>query len=380
LGSSPYTISRRGLLAAALAGTLNGACGRKRGTRYQGWLFAASGAERSVVVANLAQFRRITAISLPHAPDQLAWSRDRVFVTSREGSELIEISPARFQMAGRTSLPGKPHWFRPLPDGDTAILVTDDPPAVLRIDLNKRRVIARLALAAPPSGVDLTDTLLALTIPATRSILRVALPGLKPAAPTATGVPCETLRFRPDGKTILAGAPADRQIITVDSATGALLVRLPLPISPARFCFNSDGGQMFVSGAGEDSVAIVSPYQNEVGETMLAGRTPGAMAVSPTQNLLFVANSASGDLTILDIDTRHLSASVHTGGNPGEVLITPDGEYALVLDTQSGSVSVVRIPTVLDHKVKTKPLFTVFPTAAAAHSAIIVPFMPGAGV
>jgi hypothetical protein len=39
---------------------------------------------------------------------------------------------------------------------------------------------------------------------------------------------------------------------------------------------------------------------------------------------------------------------------------------------------VVRIATVLDHKPKTNsppsPLFTVFPTAADARSAIIVPF------
>ena len=92
------------------------------------------------------------------------------------------------------------------------------------------------------------------------------------------------------------------------------------------------------------------------------------------KNLLLVTNPESGDLTILDIETRHVSASVHVGENPGEVLITPDGEYALVLDQSSGNVSVVRITTVLDRKVHTKPLFTVFPTAADARSAIIVPF------
>jgi YVTN family beta-propeller protein len=134
---------------------------------------------------------------------------------------------------------------------------------------------------------------------------------------------------------------------------------------------------MFVSGAGADVVAIVSPYQSEVGETILAGRTPGAMAVSDAGNLLFVTNPGSGDLTVLDIDTRHLSASVHVGEDPGEVLLTPDGEYALVVDRRSGNVSVVRIATVLDHKVRAKPLFTVFPTAADARSAIIVPYTRG---
>jgi YVTN family beta-propeller protein len=225
-------------------------------------------------------------------------------------------------------------------------------------------------LESAPGGIAIANngTLLAVTIPATNSIVRVALPQMKVLGETAAGVPCQPVVFRSDGKTILAGATAAKQVITIDADSGALLVRLPLPLAPTRFCFNPDGGQMFVSGAGEDSVAIVSPYQNEMGETMLAGRTPGAMAVSAPQNLLFVANAGSGDLTILDIETRHLAASVHVGGNPAEVLITPDGEYALVLDGQAGNVAVVRIATVLDHKVRTKPLFTVFPMAAGARS------------
>ena len=147
-----------------------------------------------------------------------------------------------------------------------------------------------------------------------------------------------------------------------------------MPIAPSRFCFNGDGGQMFVTGVGEDAVAIVSPFQNEVDQTILAGRTPYAMAVSEARNLLFVTNMESGDLTILDIETRSRAASVHVGENPGDVLLTPDGEYALVIDRRTGNVSVVRITTVLDRKVRTKPLFTVFPTAADARSAIIVPF------
>ena len=134
---------------------------------------------------------------------------------------------------------------------------------------------------------------------------------------------------------------------------------------------------MFVTGNGADALAIVSPFQNEVAETILAGRTPYGMAVSEHGNLLFVTNPETGDLTILDIETRRPSASVHVGEIPGDVLLTPDGQYALVLDQRSGNVSVVRIATVIDRKVKTKPLFTVFPTTADARSAIIVPYQQG---
>ena len=130
---------------------------------------------------------------------------------------------------------------------------------------------------------------------------------------------------------------------------------------------------MFVTAVGEDAVAIVSPYQSQVDQTIVAGRTPWGMAVSATRNLLLISNPASGDLTILDIETRRLSASVHIGGEPGEVLLTPDEEYALVISRDAGDVAVVRMRTVLDRSVKTKPLLTMFPMGGLPQSTLIIP-------
>jgi YVTN family beta-propeller protein len=366
--------SRRALLAGLMAS----ACSRRRAARYHGWLFVAGGAEKCVAVADLAFFRRITTIPLGQAPDQMFHSGSRVFAICREGQALVEIDPKQLRVSGKIGLPGKPMAASLEPGGLTAIILTEEPNLLLAVDLMKRRVVRRLALPGAASHLDVYRgqgrAQAALTVPSRNSILIIDPAELKVTGASDVGVPCETLRFRRDGKTILAGAAAARQIVSIDSATGRLLARLPMPIAPSRFCFNGDGGQMFVSGAGEDAVAIVSPFQNEVDQTILAGRTPYAMAVSESRNLLFVTNMESGDLTILDIETRARAASVHVGENPGDLLLTSDDEYALVIDRRTGNVSVVRITTVLDRKVRTKPLFTVFPTAADARSAIIVPF------
>ncbi len=373
--------SRRALLAGVVAT----ACSRKHASRYHGWLFVSSGAGKSLAVADLAFFRRVTDIPLGAAPDQLFHSAGRVFAVCRDGLCLVEIDPVKLAVAGKIGLPGKPVSARLAPDGASALILTEEPNLLLAVDLAKRRVTARLPLPGAGSDLDLSSALpndaqAAISIPSHNSIARVGLPSFKMAGMTDVAVPCAALRFRRDGKTILAGATAAREIVTIDSASGKLLARLPLPLAPSRFCFNDNGGQMFVTGAGEDAVAIVKPFQNEVDQTILAGHTPYAMAVSDSPNLLFVTNLESGDLTILDIDTRTVAASVHVGENPGDVLLTPDGEYALVIDRRTGNVSVVRIPSVLGHdpgalgKARTKPLFTVFPTVADARSAIIVPF------
>lgn len=382
-------LSRRALLAGAVAS----ACTRKLASRYQGWMFVASGAEKAVAVANLSSFRRTLSIPVPHAPEQLLHSENRVFATCPEGRALVEIDAVALRLSGRIALPGRPVAARLSRFADnslSAIVLTEEPGALLIVDLTKRKVTGRVALRGAPSDLDVASLdlasgnktrLAAVSIPSRNSILRVALPDLKITGVTDVGVPCGPLRFRKDGKTILAGAATEREIVTIDGASGALVTRLPLPIVPSRFCFNTDGGQMFVTGSGGDVVAIVSPFQNEVYETILAGRTPCAMAVSDRRNLLFVTNIESGDLTILDIDTRSVSATVHVGENPGDVVLTPDGEYALAIDRKSGNVSVVRVTSVVNPpnsslaaRVITKPLFTVFPTAPDARSAIVVPF------
>jgi YVTN family beta-propeller protein len=367
-------LSRRALLAGALAS----ACGSKRGPRYQGWLFVASGAEKQIAVADLASFRRVSSIPLPCAPDQLFRAGNRVFAVCRDGQALLEIDIERFEAGARIPLPGKPLAIRLPVDADSGIVAADAPPALLRVDLANRKVIAKLPLPGGPGDLDLNGSRAALTIPSRNAVVRVSLPQFKVAGSTDVGVSCGAIRFRRDGKTILAGARAAREIVAIDAESGQLLSRLPLPVAPSRFCFNPDGGQMFVTGEGQTEIAIVSPFQNQVAETILAGSSPYAMAVAEKRNLLFVTNPASGDLTILDIETRFVTASVHVGENPGEILLTPDGEYALVMDQRSGNVSVVRIKTVLDRKAKTNsppaPLFTVFPTAADARAALIVPF------
>lgn len=361
--------TRRALLASALLA----GCGRERARRSAGWLFIASASERGVAVADLADFRRVTTIPLSQTPAQVLRSGERIFVTCPDAQTIFELDRARFRASGRVDFPGKIVSAAVVPGSGLLLALTAQPAALHVVDPVARRILRRVALPDSPSGLDVTEDLAAVASSADRSITRVVLSNGSAARMTGARFSCGVIRFRMDGKVILAGASTASEIIALDVASGALLARLPMAFIPARFCFNDDGGQMFVTGAGEDAIAIVNPYQSEVDQTIVAGRTPFAMAVSPRRKLLLVTNPGSGDLTILDIETRRLAASVHIGGDPGEVLVTPDEEYALVVSRAAGDVAVIRLNTVLDHKIRTKPLFTVFAMAANPQSVAIVP-------
>jgi len=163
-----------------------------------------------------------------------------------------------------------------------------------------------------------------------------------------------------------------------DVATSRTVVRLPLPLEPAHFCSKPDGGEIYVSGPGMDAVVIVFPYTTEVGETILAGNAPGAMASLASPPYLFVANPESGDITVLDMDTRKLAATVHVGEEPTQIVLTPDKEYALVVNRKSGDLAVIRIAALrTDHTGRTRrykvaPLFTMIPVGSSPVGTAVV--------
>jgi YVTN family beta-propeller protein len=367
-------VSRRTLLAATLAAA---GCGRDLARRYFGWLFIASAAEKALAIADLSQFRRVTSIPLPSTPAQVFRIGKKVFATCPDEHTLCQIDSEGFRIVAKTAFPGRIVSAAVYPNGTRIAVVTDQPAALHLVDPLTSRITHRTALPAAPSSLDATDDIAAITTASANSVIRVSLSDGAIAGVTDLGLRAGVIRLHRGAGLILIGASDRNQIVTVDSDTGALLARLPLAFTPARFCFNADGGQMFVTGTTGDMIAICSPYQSEVEQTIAAGRTPYGMAVG--SGLLFITNVDSGDLTIFDIDTRSHKATVHVGGKPGDVLLTPDGEYALTIDRESGDVAVVRIKTALDRKdgegaaPMVKPLFTIFPTGPAPRSAVIVP-------
>ncbi len=155
----------------------------------------------------------------------------------------------------------------------------------------------------------------------------------------------ERVRFRADGQLLLVANFHDRSLTALDVPTLRTTVDLPLAMQPDNLCFNSDQGQLFVTGEGMDGVAIVFPYQTiQVEQTVLAGRDPAVMACSGgNPSYLFVGSGTGSDVCIMDVDNRKVIGLVDVGQRPAYIAITPDNQYALVLDEASGDMAVIHI-------------------------------------
>ena len=311
------------------------ACGKKKSPRYQGYALIASRESHSVAVLDLSRFQMLKEIPLDAPPSWVIASppHSRAYILSADSSGMNVLNLDTMILEKRLPLGGRPSASILSRDGTTLWVALQAPNILAALDTSSGASLKRIALPAPANDIDEWNGYVAIAFRNDRRVARyrsgsasLLVSGMLDAEP-------HLIRIRPDGKILLTGNTGDRSMTAIHAATLNAMVKLPLSLEPKHFCFNNDGGQLFVTGDGMDAVVIVSPYQTEVNETILAGNAPGSMATtSSAPNYLFVANPQSGDITVINIDNRKVLAQVHVGQRPGTVLLTPDNEYALVLN------------------------------------------------
>ena len=352
-------LSRRALLAGAAGVT---ACGPKLAKRYNGFALVANHGSQNAIAVSLTSFKAEKLIPLNSRPaDVMAHAAGRAALlllpdtgtVAQITAEALAVTQQR-KLADRLIAANLPSA------GHALFLLAREPAALLRLDLQSWQRTLSHSLAHAPGSFDIAPdgATAVVTYPAQKQCALLDLGSRSTLSMIELAAEPGIVRFRPDGKQVLVGSAAARTVTIADAASGKVLVILPMPFAPERFCFSTDnGGQMFVTGRGMDAVAIVYPYQTEVAETVLAGREPGAMTVN--DSLLFVTNPPTGDTTVISIAERQVVARIASGEEPCAVTLTPDGEYALVLNRKSGDMAVARLSKLTDRRYKRAPLFTV---------------------
>jgi len=362
-------------IGASLALT---ACSPKKGTGFPGFAIVASETEHTLSAVSLERFSVTRQLRLEAAPSQVAAiSNPNLVLCLLPGrGTLLAIDSEGVAVRQKVRVGDESLLMRLDDDGKRVWILNKSPNTLVAVDLATFKTGARVKLPGGAASVDFHGKMGAVSLPAQGAI--AIIEGDKISRTVATGIAPEMILFRQNGETIMAADPEGQMLAIADPVSGQLIVKLPLPMKPRRYCSKSDGGELYVTGDGMDAVCIVRPYQTEVDQTILAGNSPAGMAVlRPDPNLpeyLFVTNSGSGDLTVIDIESRHVIGRIPVGQDPQDVVVTPDNQYALVLNRKSGDIAVIRVPSIGawgNHHNKTAPLFTMIPVGNRPVSAAI---------
>ncbi|MFQ6014284.1 MAG: YncE family protein [Anaerolineae bacterium] len=97
-------------------------------------------------------------------------------------------------------------------------------------------------------------------------------------------------------------------VMVIHAQSHEVIAVVPLAIAPAGMAVDEEVGRLYVANPSTDSLFVVEG-QELIGEVR-AGHHPLAVAVNPALKRTYVANYASGDLSLIGLDSLTLSATV----------------------------------------------------------------------
>lgn len=122
--------------------------------------------------------------------------------------------------------------------------------------------------------------------------------------------------------------------------------------STSRPAVSSGAGVLYITQQGNSSVSAFSVSLGSgaisaIGSSPATGSVPSAIAVTPSINALFVANSASNSISSYTINTdgtlTAVSGTTPTGTTPTALAIDPAGKFLFVANQASSDISVFSI-------------------------------------
>jgi YVTN family beta-propeller protein len=115
--------------------------------------------------------------------------------------------------------------------------------------------------------------------------------------------------------------------------------------NPTGLGVNPRRNEVYVVNTGSDSVTVIDAENNTVAATIRVQRHPYSIDVDAQGRYAYVANSKSNNVSVLDLARRREMGVIGAGEGPGMARIANDGRTLVITNHDSGSVSIADVPS-----------------------------------
>jgi len=98
---------------------------------------------------------------------------------------------------------------------------------------------------------------------------------------------------------------------------------------------------VYVTNSGSGTVSVIDTDTNAVFANVVVAREPVDVAITPDGTRAYVVNKGSNTVSVIDTATLSVIANIVVGKEPAGIAIAPDGQYALVSDFGEGTVAAI---------------------------------------
>jgi YVTN family beta-propeller protein len=208
-------------------------------------------------------------------------------------------------------------------------LTFDDEAAV--IDLDTKEVEARVKTGIAPFGVVVnTDSSVAWV---SNWGGRVPQPGEQSAA---TGPEPNADKVLVDER----GVASSGTVARVDLISGKVTATITVGLHPSGLAWDERHQRLYIANSNSDSISIVDTTTNRLSETIalqpftkkVAGVSPESVALSPDHSRLYAACAGINAVAVIDLKALRprMVGFIPTGWYPDDVSVSPDGSFIAV--------------------------------------------------
>ena len=331
----------------------------------------------SVTAIDLADFHVSATIPVPPGPSEIAVrspagdSRQRnreIYIVSTSGVvSVVDFSALRITAEFNVGSSALALNFQR--DGHRAFVLAPGEGDLLALNCDSHQVDARLHLSPGLSGLAISsdgNTLVAAN-GERQELYFVNAGDLKLRGELNIGAQPVGMGIVPGGSKIYFGNAGERKITAVDVSRQVLLARLEANAIPSTLIFKPDGGEIFVLSGQGSNLTIVDAFHDEIEQSpFTTGPNPTAAILRGDASVLYIATADDGNIMALDAPDRQPMAYIHIGIRPSALALTPDERFLLVADSGSSSLAVVRTDR--------NTLVTTIPVGEAPVSVVVPPW------
>ena len=145
----------------------------------------------------------------------------------------------------------------------------------------------------------------------------------------------------PDNSKVFVADTGEEKVSAVDLATRKLLAHIEIGTRPTALLLKPDGGEIFAFAAQSSTLIIMDAFHDNVEQTFPLGHDAVAGVFREDMSVLYIANAGDGSVLALDIQHREALKSTHMGMEPRALALTPDERLLVVADRAASSLAIL---------------------------------------
>ena len=255
------------------------------------------------------------------------------------------IDPVTRKLIDRWHVGSDPEQFAISKNGKFAFIANEDDASALIVDLNSGQPRGKVKVSAEPEGVAVNPTNgeVYVTCEEKGEVFAIDPAQQRVIAKIDTGGRPRSVAFVPGGSRAYVACENGGYIAVIDARSHKLLSKIQLPTGslPMGTAISKDGNELYVSTGRGNAVAIVDTEKNEVPRSpLLSARGEGegeesivamipvgnrawGIALDPSGSMVYTANGASNDVSVVDVKSRKELRRIKAGDGPWGIAIVP---------------------------------------------------------